>query len=338
MKKYLLPDDGNFYKVNLHCHTSLSDGALTPEEVKEIYKKEGYSAVAFTDHDALIPHHKELSDDNFIALNGFEITLSEKEISDDIGGVKRTCHMCFIAKDPENITHVCWFHRKHYDNNIDKVVIEDKPEFQVDFTPECVNEAISRAKEAGFYVTYNHPTWSRNTYSDYMNYKGADAMEIVNYGSARLGYPEYNERVYDDMLFGGERLACVAADDNHNKHPGTVKWDSFGAWVWVKAAKLDYSEIMNAVSNGDYYATTGPEIFDIFYEDGKVRVNTSPVAQIRFTTGGRHAKLAGNADGAPITSASFTLKEKDTYVRVTAVDENGNTAYSRAYFLDEFVD
>jgi len=334
MKKHLMPEGGNFYKVNLHCHTSLSDGTLTPEEVKEIYKKEGYSAVAFTDHDALIPHHKELSDDEFIALNGFEITLSEKETSERLG-VKRTCHMCFIAKDPENITHVCWFHRVHYDKNIDKVVIEDKPEFKVDFTPECVNEAIARAKAAGFYVTYNHPTWSRNGYSDYINFKGADAMEIVNYGCVCLGYPEYNERVYDDMLFGGERLACVAADDNHNKHPGTAEWDSFGAWVWVKADKLGYREITAALERGDYYASTGPEILDVYCEDGKIFVKTSPAARIRFSTGTRHAKLVANADGSPVTEASMTLKEKDAYVRITVVDEKGNTAYTRAYFLDE---
>ena len=34
MKKYLLPESGNFYKANLHCHTKVSDGAMTPEEVK----------------------------------------------------------------------------------------------------------------------------------------------------------------------------------------------------------------------------------------------------------------------------------------------------------------
>ena len=38
MRKYLLPKDGNFYKANLHCHTTVSDGRLTPEEVKNAYK------------------------------------------------------------------------------------------------------------------------------------------------------------------------------------------------------------------------------------------------------------------------------------------------------------
>ena len=37
MKKYLLPENGNFYKANLHCHTTVSDGNWTPEEVKKNY-------------------------------------------------------------------------------------------------------------------------------------------------------------------------------------------------------------------------------------------------------------------------------------------------------------
>ena len=53
MKKYLLPESGNFYKANLHCHTTLSDGRLTPEEIKELYKSQGYSIVAYTDHNIL---------------------------------------------------------------------------------------------------------------------------------------------------------------------------------------------------------------------------------------------------------------------------------------------
>ena len=34
MKKFLLPETGNYYKANLHCHTNISDGNLTPEEMK----------------------------------------------------------------------------------------------------------------------------------------------------------------------------------------------------------------------------------------------------------------------------------------------------------------
>ena len=56
VRKYLISENGNFYKANLHCQTTISDGRMTPEEVKNLYMKNGYSIVAFTDHDVFIPH------------------------------------------------------------------------------------------------------------------------------------------------------------------------------------------------------------------------------------------------------------------------------------------
>ena len=37
MRTYLLPQEGTFYKANLHCHTTVSDGKRTPEEIKKEY-------------------------------------------------------------------------------------------------------------------------------------------------------------------------------------------------------------------------------------------------------------------------------------------------------------
>ena len=71
MKKFLLPESGNYYKANLHCHTNISDGNRTPEEIKSAYKAHGYSIVAYTDHDVFIPH-PELCDESFLALNSME--------------------------------------------------------------------------------------------------------------------------------------------------------------------------------------------------------------------------------------------------------------------------
>jgi hypothetical protein len=76
MKKYLLPPNGNFYKANLHCHSTYSDGELTPKQIKEIYLQQGYSIVAFTDHDILLSH-QHLTDDKFLALNGLELEINE---------------------------------------------------------------------------------------------------------------------------------------------------------------------------------------------------------------------------------------------------------------------
>ena len=67
MKRYVLPEDGTFYKANLHCHSTCSDGTLTPEEIKEIYKSNGYSVVAYSDHNVLIDH-SDLDDEDFLTV------------------------------------------------------------------------------------------------------------------------------------------------------------------------------------------------------------------------------------------------------------------------------
>ena len=40
--KYIFGEKSSFYKANLHSRSSLSDGSLSPEELKNIYKENGY--------------------------------------------------------------------------------------------------------------------------------------------------------------------------------------------------------------------------------------------------------------------------------------------------------
>ena len=79
MKKYLLPNDVNWYRANFHCHTVCSDGAYTPEKVKEVYKNHGYSIVAYSDHEILLDH-SDLNDDEFLALTSCEYSITEENL------------------------------------------------------------------------------------------------------------------------------------------------------------------------------------------------------------------------------------------------------------------
>ena len=38
--KYLLPPVKTYFKASLHTHSTVSDGKMTPEQVKELYKDE----------------------------------------------------------------------------------------------------------------------------------------------------------------------------------------------------------------------------------------------------------------------------------------------------------
>ena len=53
MKKYLISPELNWYRANMHCHTTVSDGHYSPEDIKKAYKDMGYSIVAYTDHELI---------------------------------------------------------------------------------------------------------------------------------------------------------------------------------------------------------------------------------------------------------------------------------------------
>lgn len=332
MIKHLISENGNFYKANLHCHSTYSDGKCTPEEIKKAYMDKGYSVVAYTDHNAYIPH-PELSEEGFLALHGFESDVTEPAISERPN--RKTCHMCFIAYEPDNYLHPFW-HRSKYlfrgaIDHKDEVKFDDsKPDFERVYTPECIREMVKLGKENGFFVTYNHPRWSLETYEQYMKYDGIDAMEIYNNGCVVMGYHDYNGVVYDEMLRAGKRIYCLATDDNH-----TIDRDAFGGYVMIKAEKLEYKTITDAIKRGDFYASTGPEINDIWYdtETQILHVDCSEAKKVILSTGIRRQGLV---KGAPtVTSAEFKLNGNEGYVRVTVIDAEGCTADTNAYFLDE---
>lgn len=47
------------YRADLHCHSTASDGTLTPEEILHLAKESGLSAISITDHDTLAAYTPE---------------------------------------------------------------------------------------------------------------------------------------------------------------------------------------------------------------------------------------------------------------------------------------
>ena len=332
MRKYLLPKEGTFYKANLHCHTTVSDGGITPEETKNIFKEKGYSIVAFTDHDVLVPH-PELADDNFLPLNGYEMEVAKED--ENVGKYfKKTCHMCFIALEPDNLKQVC-YHRSKYliGNGVNyKDVIqfdENEPDYERKHTHECISDMMKKGRENGFFVTYNHPNWSLENYNDYMGYNYMHAMEIFNNESVYFGKCEYNEKEYDDMLKGGKRIYCIATDDCHSAVT------SGGGFTMIKADKLEYRTITKAMVDGSFYASQGPLINDLWFEDGKIHIDCSDAVSIALHTSSRRSQQVWAQEGSFVNSAEFDVLPEDVYVRITVTDIAGKHANTNAYFTDE---
>jgi len=72
MLKCTLKRTGDFYKGNLHSHTTVSDGSETPEELIEIYKQNNYSFMAITDH-RIYGVYPEYNASDFLILPGVEL-------------------------------------------------------------------------------------------------------------------------------------------------------------------------------------------------------------------------------------------------------------------------
>lgn len=337
MKTYLLPKEGQFYKANLHMHTTISDGQMTPAEVKEEYMKRGYSIVAFTDHEALVPH-EDLTDEHFVAITSYEIATNRGAVP---GGFpfEQTYHINLYAKDPKkNISPVftmsrLWpAHAGNYMSDEAKAV-----EWPREYSTDSLNALIARANEDGFLVSYNHPNWSLQNYADYAGLQGIWGVEYYNTGCTRAGYPDTMQPI-DDLLHLGKRVFPLATDDAHagkdNPH------DCFGGFVMIKAEGLEYGKVMDALEKGNFYASSGPEIKELYLEDGILHVTTSPAAKVEVITerrarwcrrGENLTELTFDLSGYLRTSREVKEKRCMPYFRITVTDARGETAQSCPY-------
>lgn len=342
MKKYLISPELNWYRANMHCHTTVSDGHYSPEAIKEAYKNMGYSIVAYTDHE-IIREHNDLSDDTFLAITSSEFSINDCKPCFDIpeGAYmdgwrsKKVIHLGVYAKDKNNL-----FHPATNNHSFDWWRGQGKLEGDVEcdgyyreYTIESINETIKRLNEKGFLVSLNHPNWSLNDMDDYLNIEGLWSLEILNYATERISGAEYCPYIYDHMVRSGKNsnLFCNMGDDNHNR--GGSFDHSFGGSTIIGAKELEYGQIMEALENGNFYCASGknpPKIEALYVEDNMLKIDCSPATDIFVTGMGRNFRYA-NTDAGEVTHAEFRLDPQDVMFRVTVRDKFGNNAHTHFY-------
>ncbi len=337
MKKlYLLPQDGQYYKANLHCHSTVSDGRLTPEQLRDAYRAEGYSILAITDHEVGVDH-SDLNLPDFLMLTGYEISVNP--VGTDYVREK-VCHINLISSRPDYTKQVC-YDPTHFNDYLRKSLRpEDIPEetYTRSYSPECVNEIVRQAHDKGYLCSYNHPTWSMESFAEYGQYKGFDMMEMVNNTSTVVGYDECNSHAYDEMLRAGRRLSCTCTDDNHDAFPlGDPKNDSFGGYIWLNALALDYDSVIESLRYGDFYASAGgPTISELSFDGQKVRLVCSGAREIRRISNLRSGMLSFRpGEGELLTEIESGLTDEESYFRFQLVGPDGKCSFTRAYYPDE---
>lgn len=329
-RRYIISPEGNFYKAQLHAHSTVSDGKLTPEEIKETYKKHGYSIVAFTDHSRLVLHN-DLTDDTFLAINAYEYEVNHGMI----GGGEECYHLNFYAKTPEVERQVMfdpriasWCYSEEELATFKYIGGPVKSEYSVEF----INKAIKAANDNGFMVCYNHPVWSRQLEADFVGLEGLFAFEIYNHGSQILEHVGYAPHMYTSILQAGKLPACLATDDSHckkGKDPSSPFYDVDGGYVMIKAKELSYSAVIDAMERHDLYASTGVEIKELYIEGGNVYIKTSPCKQITLMADKRCNRAVRSLKN-DITEAVLPIAENCEAFWILCEDEYGSFAASSA--------
>lgn len=175
----LIDSELQYFKGNLHMHTTASDGRLAPEDAIRLYREKGYDFIVLTDHRAALPGTEY---EGMQVLTGTEFD--------------------FIFPDQ-------WLH---------VVGVFPDFESAQGFSREMDHkQTIKRINAVGGAAIVCHPAWSLNTPEFLKNLKGICAAEVYNSISGVPWNPQRADAscVLDLTAAAGRCIPQVAADDSH---------------------------------------------------------------------------------------------------------------------------
>jgi len=297
---------GKLLKGGLHCHTTRSDGRATPDEVIALHEKNGYDFLAITDH-RIYNFKNHLPGSKLTIIPGMEM---DRNIDDD--RPIHTFHSVWLGREKPNNPY-------EQDQQIEKASVKDQFEFQ---------KTLDQGHANGQLTVCCHPQWSGTFVRELEQLKGNFAIELWNSVCALEFNTDMNNGwMWDELLMQGQKIYGVAVDDGHHA------FHFSNGWVRVNAEN-NVDAILDALQNGAFYASTGPEIFDFWIDDENVaHVKCSPCRSVRFICAASVTRKIHGENGLPLVEASMPVKECFPYLRVEVTDMGGRVAWSNPIFI-----
>ena len=298
---------GNFYRGNLHTHSTQSDGVLEPAEVCRRYRAEGYDFIALTDHFVGL-YNYPITDTNAFHNDHFT-TIVGAELHTGMMTNGNLWHLLAIGLPTD-------------------FAPPNAPHFKAVAGSESAASIAQRARDAGAFVVLAHPHWSGMSEADALSITAAHAVEIYNHGCIVDNDRGEGLITLEYLLNQGRRLNLIAADDAHFNTP-----DFFGGWVMVKAHENTSASLLEALKAGAFYSSLGPEIRDIRVSEGNVEVDCSSVSTIIVQ--GQGTSMA-TLHGKSMTSGQLSLERlaESPWIRVSIIDRAGKRAWSNPIWMD----
>ena len=298
-----------WYKGNIHTHTTESDGDEDPHKVASWYRRHGYDFLVLSDH-----NHLTLLD-YASGRRRFRkpLMVPGEEVSVRIGGGDLPIHINGVG--------------------ISRVV---EP-VDAGGVVETLQANVNAILQAGGIASINHPNfqWAFD-HRAISQVEGASMLEVFNghpgvnlFGAP--GKPSY-EQIWDGVLDAGRVIFGVATDDSHNYHEFTPSHSNPGrGWVMVRAGELTRDAIVDGLAAGDFYASTGVTLSRLESGPGGIALEIEQERDFIYTT-----RFTGRG-GEPLAETTGLAAEYETaghegYVRATVVSSSGPRAWTQPVF------
>ncbi len=281
-----------YWKGNLHTHSLWSDGDDYPDMIADWYKNKGYQFLALTEHNLLAEGEKWVAPKKAVALEKYLARFGENGVErktvegKELVRLKTLAECKKILEQPgkflfvpaEEITHKFAKFPVHMNAlNLNKVIKPiDGAGLRETMTVNLRNLEEQSKKSGNITLGFlNHPNFQQSIPAeDIANSSEVKFFEVYNGHSGVRNYGAVNvpstEKIWDVALalrLGKLNLPLIyglATDDAHFYHDIAIGKPNPGrGWVMVRAKNLAPDALLQAMYQGDFYATSGVILTDV---------------------------------------------------------------------------
>ena len=307
-----------WYKGNLHCHSTNSDGRSAPVDVARYYRAIGMDFITLSDHNRLTPVEEYAG-----ALSPGCVGIPCCEYTGN-----RSAHVIAVDVDCD---------------------ISPGEALRDADVPAILRDGVEKTIAAGGVPVLCHPCWNWTfDHETILGLTGVRHFEVFNAAPDCNSYPAGGrsapEVIWDSVLSEGVRLFGVATDDAHQHGSAQDGGRPLNhlplggrGWIVVKASELSRRAIRAAFESGHFYASTGVELAQYHVTPEAVAIRAHPWSHERVTTEfiGRGGELLDRQVGL---EAVYPFTGNETYVRARLADSGGCFAFTQPVYPEALQD
>ena len=294
---------------NCHCHSTFSDGALSPEETVARYRDAGYDFLYLTEHSDYLTHGRF---PDFNALDSSALRV--------LPGVEYRATTVRYGVS-----------RRAYVLGLNTLQLSSSPGTDQQTVIDAINA------DGGIAIlccTY----WDGRTSSEMVDLRGVTGIEVYNatcQGAVCKGHAVTH---WDELLESGMRLYGLAVDDCHFS-----AWPDFGlGWIVAATGEKTPEAISEAIRSGRFYSSCGPTIEEWSLQGSEIVFRCSDATVVACNGTASAGRVVRAPLGETLTECTFDLSEKWAsdlpWLRFSCRDPDGRWAWTNPIWLSDLIE